>query len=176
MKTGSWRKDVPPLLVTDSGKVVHSVKEWESARRGELERWFLENEYGVPPAAATAPDVAFEDAAPPRPAFGGIATERRVKVSCGGPCGTFSFEFTAYIPTNEAPSPAFLLIATRDIHLKDEDLTASQKSGYWPAEDIVRRGYAAVAFINYDISCIFCNFVRFLYNVSNTKRELLWQL
>ena len=152
MKTGSWRKDVPPLLVTDSGKVVHSVKEWESARRGELERWFLENECGVPPAAAKAPDVAFKDVAPPRPTFGGIASERRVKAYCRGPYGTFSFEFTAYIPTKEAPSPAFLLIAARDIYNGDEDLAAFQKSGYWPAEDIVRRGYAAVAFINYDVA------------------------
>ena len=63
-------KDVPPLLATDAGKTVSDAKEWESARRGELRTWFLENEYGVPPAAAKAPDVTFADAAPPRPAFG----------------------------------------------------------------------------------------------------------
>lgn len=64
-------KDVPPLLATDAGKTVSDAKEWESARRGELRTRFLENEYGVPPAAAKAPDVTFADAAPPRPAFGG---------------------------------------------------------------------------------------------------------
>ena len=58
-------KDVPPLLVTDAGKTVSDAKEWESARRSELKTWFLENEYGVPPAAAKAPDVTFADAAPP---------------------------------------------------------------------------------------------------------------
>ena len=47
-------KDVPPLLLTDAGKTVSDAKEWESARRGELRTWFLENEYGVPPAAAGA--------------------------------------------------------------------------------------------------------------------------
>ena len=52
-------KDVPPLLATDAGKTVSDAKEWESARRGELKTWFLENEYGVPPAAAKAPDVTF---------------------------------------------------------------------------------------------------------------------
>lgn len=75
--------------------------------------------------------------APPRPAFGGIAVERRVKATCRGPYGTFSFEFTAYIPVKKGPSPAFLLIATRDIKDKDRDLARMQKTGYWPAKEIV---------------------------------------
>ena len=145
-------KDVPPLLVTDAGKSVSDAKEWEAQRRGELKTWFLENEYGVSSAAAKAPDVTFEDASPPRPAFGGIAVERRVKASCRGPYGTFTFEFTAYIPVKKGPSPAFLLIATRDIKDKDRDLARMQKTGYWPAKEIVRRGYAAVAFVNYDVA------------------------
>ena len=145
-------KDVPPLLVTDAGKSISDSKEWESERRDELKKWFLENEYGVLPAAAKVPDVMFEDAAPPRPAFGGIATERRVKASCRGPYGVFSFEFTAYVPVKNVPSPAFLLIATRDIKEKDDDLARMQKTGYWPAKDIVKRGYAAVAFVNYDVA------------------------
>ena len=37
-------KDVPPLLVTDAGKSISDSKEWESERRGELNKWFLENE------------------------------------------------------------------------------------------------------------------------------------
>ena len=145
-------KDVPPLLVTDAGKSVSDAKEWETQRRDELKKWFLENEYGVPPAAAKVPDVIFEDAAPPRSAFGGIATERRVKASCRGPYGVFSFEFTAYVPVKNVPSPAFLLIAARDIKEKDNDLARMQKTGYWPAKDIVKRGYAALAFVNYDVA------------------------
>ena len=145
-------KDVPPLLVTDAGKSISDSKGWETQRRDELKKWFLENEYGVPPVAAKVPDVIFEDAAPPRPAFGGIAVERRVKATCRGPYGTFSFEFTAYIPVKKGPSPAFLLIATRDIKDKDRDLARMQKTGDWPAKEIVRRGYAAVAFVNYDVA------------------------
>lgn len=57
-------KDVPPLLVTDAGKSVSDAKEWETQRRDELKKWFLEKEYGVPPAAAKVPDVIFEDSAP----------------------------------------------------------------------------------------------------------------
>ena len=147
-------RDVPPLLVTDAGKAVSDVRTWETERRRELEAWFLENEYGVLPEAARAPDVAFEDVAPPRPVFGGIATARRVKASCRGPHGTFAFEFTACIPTKgkETPCPAFLLIAGRDVKQPVGALARQMRSGTWPAEQIVRRGYAAVAFVNFDVA------------------------
>lgn len=143
--------NVPPLLAGIGGNSAPGVEEWEAHRRGELKKWFFENEYGVLPAAAEAPDVTFEDVAPPRPAFGGIAVERRVRVSCKGPCGAFAFEFLSFIPVKESPSPAFLLIATRDIHDQGNDFAQIQETGYWPAEEIVRRGYATAAFFNHDV-------------------------
>lgn len=144
--------DVPPLLVSDSGRSVTDARTWEAERRPELETWFLENEYGVLPEAAKTPDVAFEDAAPPRPAFGGLATERRVKVSCRGPHGPFAFELRAYVPAQGRLCPAFLLVALRDIRREGDVLSDIQASGHWPAKRIVRRGYAAAAFVNYDVA------------------------
>jgi len=148
---GAEPKDVPPLLLSDAGRPVRTAEDWEAERRGELKRWFLENEYGLLPAAAERADVAFEDVEPSRPSMEGLATERRIRATCRGPHDVFSFAFTAHVPVGGKPAPALVLICTRDIRHKEVDLALERQRGYWPAEEIVRRGYAAIAFFNDEV-------------------------
>ena len=65
--------------------------------------------------------------------------------------GEGSFVFTAFIPVQKRPAPAFLLICNRD-PVKNLDPERKVKSGFWPVEEIVERGYAAIAFYNGDVA------------------------
>ena len=112
---------------------------WEKVRRPELLDVFLENEYGRRPVER--PDtLAFETAEPDKPMMDGKAIRKRVRASWKGPYGSQSFVFTAFIPVSakERPAPGFILIV--------------KKSEFWPAEEIVARGYAALAFWNGDVA------------------------
>nr|MDA3924245.1 acetylxylan esterase [Kiritimatiellia bacterium] len=66
-----------------------------------------------------------------------------------GPGVKHSFVFTAFIPKSKKPVPAFLLICNRGYENIDPDRI--EKSPFWPAEQIVERGYAALAFKNAEL-------------------------
>ncbi len=143
--------EVPELLKTADGKCVTTAAEWEKVRRPELMKTFLEREYGVRPVERPA-DLSFKPICEDRVMMDGKAIRKRVAISCTGPEGQFSFPATAFIPKAEKPVGAFVLICNRD---PEENIDPERvvKSGFWPAEEIVARGYAAVTFWNGDIAC-----------------------
>jgi len=113
--------------------------------------FFAEHVYGVR-SVETPPHLAFSAEEPDAVMMGGAAVRKRVRITYGGSYGTNSFVVLAFVPTKPArPAPAFLLICNRhpDTRL---DPTRRQKDGFWPAEEIVRRGYAAIAFYNGDVA------------------------
>lgn len=114
--------------------------------------WFLENIYGKRPAAAEGPEVSFAPLEEDAVAMDGAALRKRVRISVKGPYGTLSFPVTAFIPTAaKGPAPAFVLICNRKAE-RNIDPTRQVKSPFWPAEEIVARGFAAIAFYNGDIA------------------------
>lgn len=58
-----------------------------AADRAETLNWFLENEYGVRPAATENPDVSFVHDAPDRELPDGSAVRKRIRVTYRGPSG-----------------------------------------------------------------------------------------
>ena len=86
----------------------------------------------------------------------GKAVRKLVDITYSGPCGRLTFRATAFIPKSAKPSPAFVLICNRSPKtnggVNPIDPERKQKSGFWPAEEIVRRGYAAVTFYNGDVA------------------------
>ena len=145
-------RDVPELMVTKAGDKVTDVATWEKVRRPELLDVFLENEYGRRPVER--PDtLAFETAEPDKPMMDGKAIRKRVRASWKGPYGSQSFVFTAFIPVSakERPAPGFILICNRPA-AANIDPERVKKSEFWPAEEIVARGYAALAFWNGDVA------------------------
>ena len=145
-------RDVPELMVTKAGEKVTDVATWEKVRRPELLDVFLENEYGRRPVER--PDtLAFETAEPDKPMMDGKAIRKRVRASWKGPYGSQSFVFTAFIPVSakERPAPGFILICNRPA-AANIDPERVKKSEFWPAEEIVARGYAALAFWNGDVA------------------------
>lgn len=142
--------DVPDLMTTFDGRKVETVAQWEKARAPELLEVFTAEEYGRRPVERPAA-LSFEKAEPDAVMMGGKALRKRIRVAYKGPYGGGSFVFTAFIPRQEKPAPAFLLICNRTPG-ENIDPTRNVKSGFWPAEEIVDRGYAAIAFWNGDIA------------------------
>lgn len=145
--------DVPELMKTDDGRPVADRATWERVRRPEIRETFLRELYGKRPVERPS-DLSFAAEGPDRVMMDGQAVRKRIRVSYGGPYGKSSFVLTAFIPagaTAAKPAPAFLLICNRDPK-KNLDPDRVEKSGFWPAEQIVARGYAALAFFNGDLA------------------------
>ena len=143
-------KDVPELLAAFNGEKIATSEQWEKVRAPELLDTFVREEYGRWPDPG-AYSVSFEVAEPDAVMMGGKAVRKRVRISYKGDRGARSFVATAFIPVCKKPVPAFLLICNR-IPEENIDPSREKKSGFWPAEEIVDRGYAAIAFWNGDIA------------------------
>jgi len=129
-----------------------SVPAWDAASREETAAWFAENEYGVLPKEADKPSVSFEPTGRDRVMMDGAALRKRVRITVAGPYGRHGFDVTAFIPTAaKKPVPSFVLICNRD-PAGNTDPERKVKSPFWPAEEIVRRGYAAITFYNGDVT------------------------
>lgn len=151
---GAWAlacdaSEVPDVLKTASGQPVASVAAWEQTRRPEVLELFRTHVYGHNPVGR--PDtLRFELLDAGTPMMGGKALRKRVAVRYSGPGGAGAICVTAFIPAAVKPAPAFLLICNRPPE-KNIDPDRAVKSPFWPAEEIVARGYAALAFFNGDI-------------------------
>ena len=141
--------DVPELMTTFCGEKVVTREQWEKVRAPELLEEFTREEYGRRPVERPA-DLAFEVVESDAEAMGGRAILKRVGATFSGKYGKGAFTFTAFIPKQSKPAPSFLLICNRPE--QNIDPTRNVKSGFWPAEEIVGRGYAAIAFWNGDIT------------------------
>ena len=147
---GAVPENVPELMTTFGGERVTTVGQWEKVRAPELLAEFTNEEYGRRPVERPAA-LAFEKAAPDAVMMDGRAIRKRIRVTYAGAYGGGSFVLTAFIPKQSKPAPAFLLICNRD-PAENIDPDRKVKSGFWPAEEIVARGYAAITFWNGDIA------------------------
>ena len=141
---------VPPL----GAEKGMSVAEWETRRAANLDA-LLEMVYGKRPVERPE-HLWFEDLYPPITVRlkdpDSRAVRRYMVCRYKGPYGEDSFRFTAFIPANaKKPVPAFLLICNRNPGVS-MDIARKQRSGFWPAEEIVSRGYAAIAFWNSELA------------------------
>ena len=143
-------ENVPDLMTTFKGEKVTTVEQWEKVRAPELRAEFMREEYGRRPVERPK-ELSFALAEPDAEMMDGKAIRKRVRVSYAGKYGKGEFTFTAFIPKQQKPAPAFVLICNRP---PDENIDPARekKSEFWPAEEIVARGYAAIAFWNGDIA------------------------
>jgi len=141
--------DVPPLLGAGSGATA-TRRQWEESRRPEILSKFEKDVFGRRPAFVEKPASLSFVCEEESPAMDGAATLKRMRVEFAGPCGKGSFPVVAFLPKSEKPAPVFLLICNRG--WENIDPTRKIKSDFWPAEEIVRRGYAAIAFHTKDVA------------------------
>lgn len=135
-----------PLLKPDGARVT-TAAEWRDGQRAEVLELFREHVYGRSPGRPA--DLKFETVDEVS-AMDGAAVRKRVRLTFSGPYGEGVINALMFLPADaEGPVPAFLLICHRDPENIDPE--RETKTGYWPAEQIVARGYAAVTFHTADV-------------------------
>lgn len=133
---------LPEPLVDAEGQRIESKAAW-SRRRQEILELFRTHVYGRAPGR---PDnlravLVKEDPG----AMDGQATLKRVDLHVGDAPDHPVLHLRLFVPNAVGkPAPAFLLLCNRS---EDNiDPTRETRSGFWPAEEIVARGYCAAAF------------------------------
>ncbi len=129
-----------PLLY--KGKRVTSPAAWRP-RRSEILDLFRTNVYGRSPGRPEHVVFSVVDENPS--AMGGAAMLRRIAITSQQGTRTHRFELTLFLPNKPSgPRPVFLLINNRPP--SNTDPTRKEKSEFWPAEQVVARGYGIAAF------------------------------
>jgi (4-O-methyl)-D-glucuronate---lignin esterase len=137
---------VAPYTLPDplayKGKKITSALTWPP-RRAEILDLFRTNVYGRSPGKSE--HIAFSVIEENPKAMDGAATLRRIAISSRQGARSHRFELTLFLP-NKRPgaAPVFLLINNRPP--SNTDPTRREKSGFWPAEQIIARGYGIAAF------------------------------
>jgi hypothetical protein len=136
-----------PLRLADGSRIT-TREEWESKGRPQTLELFRTNVYGHSPAPGR---VTFEILETDPKAMDGRATRKRIKITCTSEAGkSFSFDASLLTPNTAAGRvPAFILINNRP--LASADPTRAEKNGFWPAEEIIARGYATAVFRTGDV-------------------------
>ena len=137
-----------PLRAAD-GTAVTSAESWRTQRRPEILDLFRTHVYGRAPVGR--PDTLtfqVEETAPG--AMDGAATRKQVRIAYRGPGGEGSLRLLLFVPARaRRPAPCFLLICHRPP--ENMDPARAVRKPFWPAEEIVARGYAAAAFQTADL-------------------------
>lgn len=141
--------DLPDPLVAENGQPVASEQQWFKQRRPELLELFRTHVYGRAPIAR--PDgMRWEVENEDPEAMGGAATLSQVAIHLPGRGGEAVVHVTLFTPNDaDRPSAGFLLICNRDP--ENIDPTRQTKSPFWPAEQLIERGYFAATFHYADI-------------------------
>jgi hypothetical protein len=167
---------LPDPLVMNDGSKVTSAEMWQTKRRGEILELFRENVYGRAPVGRPE-NLSFAITNSAADAMDGKATRKLVRISYAGPGGEGGINLILFVPNSaKKPVPCFLLICNRG--RENIDPMRVQKSPFWPAEQIVARGYAAAAFWNGDVTPdrkdSFTNGVHAIFDPPSGRRGDSW--
>ncbi len=134
---------LPELLVSKDGKTIRTSNDWTNVRRPELLRLFEDNIYGQLPQDFDS--IRFELERQGQKAMRGKAMLKEVDIIVYRRGQSVRIGLVLFVPANTSkPSPVFLLINHRE---KDNtDPSREIKRAFWPAEEVIDRGYAVAAF------------------------------
>src|SRR5688572_27100533 len=128
--------ELPDALATASGRV-RTSGEW-TRRRAEILELFRTNVYGRRPGK---PQQLRFDTIEEKPAMDGAATLKRIAVRSTHEGRKHEFELRLFLPAaTRGRAPLFLLLNNRAATITDP--TRASKSPFWPAEEMIARGYA----------------------------------
>jgi len=139
---------LPDVLQGNDKTRVASAEDWERSRRPETLELFRKYVYGRSPGRPA--EVRFDVVASDPKAMDGRATLTRIGITSVDAGKSFRFEAAVLVPNGAIGRvPAFLLINNRPE--ASADPSRRHKDGFWPAEEIVARGYAAAVFQTVDV-------------------------
>jgi len=136
--------ELPDALAGPDGSQARSPEEWQQQREQILEK-FRELMFGYRPERPDA--VYFDPVEEDGNAMEGTATLKQIAVRSEYQGRSHRFELILFLPNDiSGPVPVFLLINNRDRN--NTDPSRGEKSGFWPAEDVISRGYGVAAIQN----------------------------
>lgn len=161
---------LPELLITSKNEKIETRKEWERIRRPEILELFTSQVYGRIPN--TPYQTEFKIIKEDPIAMNGAATLKLVDIIITANTKSLTIHLGLFIPNKEKkPVPAFLLICNRPPSM-NIDFTRQKKSEFWPAEEIITRGYAVAAFYNGDVDPDnYDEFKNGIHGLLDTKRN-----
>ncbi len=176
LAASAWAEKVtfPDPLMTSRGTRVSNADQWHRERRPEILELFREHVYGRT-FIGRPRDLTFKVAT--SDAMEGKALRRLVDIQYSGRGGTGVIHAVMFVPrATDKPSPCFLLICNRGHENIDPDRKV--KSPFWPAEEIVRRGYATIAFqvgdVDPDVHDGFTNGVHGIFDPPGGRQADAW--
>jgi len=138
---------LPDPLLGSNGRV-RTREEWRR-RRSEILEAFREHVHGRSPGRPE--QVGFETIEKQPRAMDGTATLERIAIVSRHAGREHRFELTLFLPNaRREPVPVFLLLNNRPV--SNTDPTRRERSGFWPAEALIARGYGIAAIQNNDIA------------------------
>jgi hypothetical protein len=136
---------VPAYTLPDLGaapnRPVGTPAQW-APRRDEILGLFRDTVYGRSPGQPE--HLAFTVLEENPRAMDGAATLRRIRIASRQAQRSHQFELALFLPNTPGRAPVFLFINNRPASLTDP--TRAEKSGFWPAEQMIARGYGIAAF------------------------------
>jgi hypothetical protein len=139
---------LPELLTATDGKKITTDDEWKSIRRPEILELFRKHVYGRVPD--TPYEQSFKVVGEDPNAMGGAATLKQIDIIVTAGAKSLVIQLELFVPNKAAkPVPTFLLICNRG--RENIDPTRKVKSAFWPAEEVIARGYGIAAFNNADV-------------------------
>ena len=137
-----------PAPLAGSNGTVRRREEWPR-RRSEILEAFREHVYGRSPGRPE--QVGFESLEKQPRAMGGAAALERIAIVSRHAGREHRFELTLFLPNAAKGSvPVFLLLNNRPA--SNTDPTRKERSGFWPAEAVVARGYGIAAIQNNEVA------------------------
>lgn len=138
---------LPDVLAGAAGPV--RTRDHWPARRTEILELFRENVYGRSPGRPEHLSFAAIEEEPR--AMGGSATLKRIAVTSGQGAREHRFELTLFLP-NAASRPVGVFLLLNNRPATNTDSTRMEQSGFWPAEQLIARGYGIAALQNNDLA------------------------
>ena len=141
---------LPDPLTAVDGMEIKSADDWLNLRRAQLLEIFRREVYGRAPIERPS-DLKLKMIETRVGMMDGTAVRKLVRISWSGPGGNGGINLTLFLPAYaRKPVPCFLFICNREKELIDP--TRKVRSPFWPAEDMIARGYAAATFIVGDVA------------------------
>ena len=139
---------IPDPLITIQGKKVTNPDQWEKVRREEILDLFREHVYGRVPAAPN--EKSFRVVNEQKDAMEGRATLKQVDITITSENKSLVIHLNIFLPNNvQKPVPVFFLISR--LGVENIDFSRKERKEYWPAEDVIARGYGIAVFKNTDL-------------------------
>ena len=139
---------LPDPLIMLNGQKVGNKKQWYAERRPELLELFRKNVYGRVPS--TPYNISFSVINSDRNAMGGAATLKQIDIDITSEERSLVIHLTLFTPNmTDKKVPVFLLIDNRGP--SNTDPFRKVISEFWPAEDVIARGYGIAVFYNADV-------------------------